>query len=132
MTERGGQDPLIGQTFRGYRIEHPIARGGMGAVYRARDEVLPNVCKVIKVLLPELAANESTRAFVLDRFEREALAVSVLKQDNIVGIHTVGTLDDGQPCMLMDYVEGQTLDDVIRSYKGRVPPYRDHCNAAHG
>ena len=102
---------------------------------RRRDEVLPNVCKVIKVLLPELAANESTRAFVLDRFEREALAVSVLKQDNIVGIHTVGTLDDGQPCMLMDYVEGQTLDDVIRSYKGRVPPYRVMhymCHVARG
>jgi serine/threonine-protein kinase len=90
---------------------------------------------VIKVLLPELAADASIRAFVLDRFEREAFAVSVLKHDNIVGIHTVGTLDDGQPCMLMDYVEGQTLDDVIRSYKGRVPPYRVMhymCHVARG
>jgi serine/threonine protein kinase len=135
MNEGGGQDPRIGQTFRGYRIDHLIARGGMGAVYRARDEALPNVCKVIKVLLPELAVDASTRAFVLDRFEREALAVSVLKHDNIVGIHSIGTLDDGQPCMLMDYVEGQPLDDVIRSYKGRVPPYRVMhymCHVARG
>jgi serine/threonine-protein kinase len=135
MNEGKGQDPLIGRTFRGYRIEWLIARGGMGAVYRARDESLPNVCKVIKVLLPELAADESVRAFVHDRFEREALAVSVLKHDNIAAIHTVGTLDEGQPCMLMDLVEGHTLDEVIRSYKGRVPPYRVMhylCHVARG
>jgi serine/threonine protein kinase len=135
MSTGPGADPVLGLSFRGYRIERAIASGGMGAVYLARDESLPNVCKVIKVLLAELAADESLRAFVVDRFEREALAVSVLRHDNIAAVHAVGKLVNGQPCMLMDFVEGQTLDDVIRSYKGRVPPYRAMhylCHIARG
>jgi eukaryotic-like serine/threonine-protein kinase len=107
MSKGPGADPVLGLSFRGYRIERAIASGGMGAVYLARDESLPNVCKVIKVLLAELAADESLRAFVVDRFEREALAVSVLRHDNIAAVHAVGKLVNGQPCMLMDFVEAR-------------------------
>jgi serine/threonine protein kinase len=128
--------PYVGCTFRGYRIDQLIASGGMGAVYLARDESLPNVRKVIKVLLADSSLSEATRAFVHERFTREALTVSVLDHENIVKVHAVGMLDGtSQPCMLMDYAEGQTLHDYTRTYGGRVPPYRVlplMCHVARG
>ena len=123
MSQVGSFDPLVGRTFRGYRIERLIASGGMGSVYLAREESLANVVKVLKVLLAEAAKDPRTREVMLDRFEREAFAVSVLRHDNIAGIHAYGHLDDGQPCMVMDYVEGQTLHQLV-SAQGRIPPYR--------
>jgi serine/threonine-protein kinase len=129
-------DPLIGCTFRGYRIERLLASGGMGAVYVASDESLPNVRKVVKVLLADPALDAARRAFVHDRFLREALTVSVLHHENIVKVHAVGTLDGTtQPCMLMDYVEGQTLHEYASTFGGRVPPYRVlpiMCHVARG
>ena len=133
MSPVGGFDPLIGRTFRGYRIERLIASGGMGSVYLAREESLRNVLKVVKVLLAE-EWDPRTREALLDRFEREAFAVSVLRHDNIAGIHAYGHLEDGQPCMVMDYVEGKTLHQLA-SAQGRVSPYRVMhymCHVARG
>jgi eukaryotic-like serine/threonine-protein kinase len=128
--------PFIGCTFRGYRIEKLLASGGMGAVYVARDVSLPNVRKVIKTLVVDPSADEWARTFVHDRFLREALTVSALLHENIVKVHAVGVLDGtDQPCMLMDYVEGQTLHDFMSGYGARVPPYRVlplMCHVARG
>ncbi len=116
-------DPLLGAVVRGYRIERLLAAGGMGAVYLARDTTLPNVVKVVKVLLPDMLAHPKMRAVLFDRFEKEGLATSVLRHDNIVAVHAAGQLDNGVPYILMDYVEGRTLQEVLQ-VAGRVPAYR--------
>lgn len=123
-------DPLIGLVWRGFRIERRIAQGGMGAVYLARNVMLPKTLRVLKVLLPEFAGSVETWTSAVDRFRKEALILEELasahgREDfNIVGVHDAGVLDDGRPCMLMDYIVGQTLDEATRVYNGRVPPYR--------
>jgi tRNA A-37 threonylcarbamoyl transferase component Bud32 len=139
-SERADDDglaTLIGRTFRGHRIERLIGAGGMGAVYLVRDETLPNVVKVLKVLLLDPKLDPAMRRFVEERFEREALMVSVLKHDNIVRVHSAGPLDGGGArCILMDYVEGQTLYAAWHAYPDRrIPPYRVFpiiCHIARG
>src|SRR5262245_26069218 len=97
--EHHGSDPLVGRMFHDYRIERPIARGGMGAVYLCRHCELTDVLKVLKVIAselvevpdpsasPEARANaERERAFVADRFEREARAMMQLRHRYIVPI----------------------------------------------
>lgn len=116
-------DPLLGCEVRGYRIERMIAAGGMGAVYLARDTTLPNLVKVVKVLLPDMLLQPRQRAVMFDRFAKEGIANSVLRHDAIVAIHAAGQLDNGIPYILMDYVEGKTLQEVFQT-TGRMPPYR--------
>lgn len=101
-----GNDPLVGRMFHDYRIEQRLAQGGMGAVYVCRHKELPHLRKVLKVIATELietpdpstspsarANAERTRAFVFDRFEREAMAVSRLSHRYIVPIDGIGTVD---------------------------------------
>lgn len=127
MTEGGGADPLIGSLFNNYRIDELLAQGGMGAVYLVRDATLPNIRKVLKVVLPEYANN----AFIRERFLREAEAVSVLKHSNIVGIDAIGALPDGRLCMLIPFLEGKPLDQFIAEHGGRLTPHRVMHISAH-
>jgi serine/threonine-protein kinase len=122
---------LLGQLFRGYRIDARLAQGGMGAVYLVRDPALPNIRKVLKIVLPEFAKN----AVIRERFLREAEAVSRLKHRNIVGIDASGTLEDGQLCMLIPFLDGKSLDAFLREHGGRLPPHRVMhmvCHVARG
>jgi serine/threonine-protein kinase len=120
MTSADASDSLIGRRFYDYRIAKKLAQGGMGAVYLVSHESLPNIRKVLKVVLPEYAQDPAIR----DRFHREAEAVSQLVHPNIVGIDSVGTLDDGQLCMLIPFLEGQPLNEFVREHGRRLPP---HC-----
>ena len=72
-----------------YEILAPIGAGGMGEVYRARDERLKRDV-AIKVLPAELAADADRRS----RFEREARAASGLSHPNILTVYDIGTADD--------------------------------------
>src|SRR5216684_4408853 len=89
-----------------YEILAPIGAGGMGQVYKARDARL-NRDVAIKVL-PERFANEAAR----ERFQREARAASALSHPNICAIYDVGVAE-GQPYLVMELLEGQTLRDRI-------------------
>lgn len=115
----GATDPLIGLTFYDYRIEKKLAQGGMGAVYLLRHKLLPDIRKVLKVILPEYASHLVIR----ERFEREAQAVSQLKHPHIAKIDSVSTIE-GQPCMLIPYLDGKPLDEFIRAHGGRLAPHR--------
>ena len=97
-----------------YTIEGEIGRGGMGVVYRARDERLQRRV-AIKVLPPELAFQQDIR----QRFTREAQTAARLSHPHIVPIHSVG---EGQNLVyfVMGYVDGESLAARIRR-RGPLP-----------
>jgi len=98
---------LIGRTLGHYRIVEKIGEGGMGEVYRARDERLDRDV-AIKVL-PEEVSNTRDR---VRRFEREARAVAKLDHPNILTIHDFGT-DQSVTYAVMELLEGKSLRELI-------------------
>ncbi len=98
-----------------YTIEGEIGRGGMGVVYRARDERLHRRV-AIKVLPPELAFQKDIR----ERFTREAQTAARLSHPHIVPIHDVGE-GTGLVYFVMGYVEGESLAARIKR-RGKLPP----------
>jgi serine/threonine-protein kinase len=100
---------VASQVFTGrYQIVRHLARGGMAEVYLARDLLLDRPV-ALKVLFPEFA---SDRSFV-ERFRREARAAANLNHPNIVSIYDWGE-EDGTYFIVMEYVDGLTLRDLIR------------------
>jgi eukaryotic-like serine/threonine-protein kinase len=101
-------DNLVGRTLgRRYELVSQIARGGMAIVYRAHDRQLDRVVAV-KVPRPEFAGD---RAFS-EQFRREALAAARLSHPNVVAVHDSGE-ERGLPWIVMEYVRGQTLRDLL-------------------
>ena len=91
-----------------YRIEKVIGSGGMGMVYKAMHVFLErNVA--IKVLHPESALDLKTIA----QFKRESQAASALKHPNIVTVYDFAVTDLGEPFLVMDYVDGISLDKLF-------------------
>ncbi len=103
---------LIGHTLGHYRIVEKIGEGGMGEVYRARDERLDRDV-AIKVL-PEVVASDSER---LRRFEREAKAVAALSHSNILEIFDFDTEGD-VTYAVTELLEGETLRQCLRDTGG--------------
>jgi beta-lactam-binding protein with PASTA domain/tRNA A-37 threonylcarbamoyl transferase component Bud32 len=107
---------LVGQVFSNrYRIEREIAHGGMAEVYLARDESLDRLV-ALKALFPEYAREPS----FVERFRREAQAAANLNHPNIVAIYDWGQ-ESGTYFIVMEYVEGRSLRDLIRS-EGALDP----------
>jgi serine/threonine-protein kinase len=98
-----------------YTIEGEIGRGGMGVVFRARDERLQRRV-AIKVLPPELAYQKEIR----ERFAREAQTAARLSHPHIVPIHDVGE-GNGLVYFIMGLVEGESLGARIKR-RGKLPP----------
>jgi predicted Ser/Thr protein kinase len=97
-------------------ILKPLAKGGMGLVYLARDPALKRLV-VVKVLAPALAMNDRARA----RFKREAESAAAVAHPNVVGIFEVGELPrTGTSYMVMQFVEGPTLSEAFPN--GTVAP----------
>ena len=100
---------MASQVFTGrYQMVRQLARGGMAEVYLARDLLLDRPV-ALKVLFPEFS---SDRSFV-ERFRREARAAANLNHPNIVSIFDWGE-EDGTYFIVMEFVDGRTLRDVIR------------------
>jgi beta-lactam-binding protein with PASTA domain/tRNA A-37 threonylcarbamoyl transferase component Bud32 len=98
-----------------YEVIRALARGGMAEVYLARDQLLDRPVAV-KVLFPEYAREAS----FVERFRREAQAAANLSHPNIVAIYDWGQ-EESTYFIVMEYVDGQSLRDLIHS-RGRVSP----------
>lgn len=110
-------DPLPGAVLDGrYRVDAPIATGGMSTVYRGLDVRLDRPVAV-KVMDPRYSGDEQ----FLTRFRREARAVARLKDSGLVAVYDQG-IDGQYPFLVMELVEGGTLRELLRE-RGPMPPH---------
>ncbi|RYG73786.1 serine/threonine protein kinase [bacterium] len=105
---------MIGSQIGSYRIEKLLGEGGMGTVYLATDNIQRQVA--VKALRPQLTHDENR----LDRFRSEAVALGRLHHPNIASLFHLLEENDNL-YMVMEFVDGQTLDDLI-SQNGALPP----------
>ncbi|HKG14904.1 MAG TPA: serine/threonine-protein kinase [Pyrinomonadaceae bacterium] len=127
---------IVGRVIDGkYQVESFIAQGGMGAVYRARHILLGDQV-VIKTLRPEMRGNSEW----LKRFQREGKAARAFRHPNSVTVYDLSAGTDGLIYMVMEYVEGHTLDRELKR-RGRfspqdalavLEPVADVLDSAHG
>jgi serine/threonine protein kinase/tetratricopeptide (TPR) repeat protein len=108
--------PAVGMRFGRYELLERLGAGGMGEVFRARDQDLQR--DVAIKFLPERFASDADR---LARFAQEARAASSLNHPNIVTIHEIGQTS-GLPYIVMEFVDGQTLRRFVRDRP--LPPRR--------
>jgi serine/threonine protein kinase len=108
---------LVGKALDGqYQIEALLGKGGMGAVYRARHILLGDRV-AIKVLPPEMRSNTEW----LRRFQREGQAARRFRHPNAVTVYDLRTSADGTIYLVMEYVEGNTLDVELKK-RGKFSP----------
>jgi tRNA A-37 threonylcarbamoyl transferase component Bud32 len=106
-----------GQTVGNYRILARIGTGGMGAVYLAEHPLIGKRV-ALKAIHRELSGNRE----VISRFFNEARAVNKIGNEHIVEIHDFGQAPGGEHFFIMEYLEGQTLAQVLERERGlRVP-----------
>jgi eukaryotic-like serine/threonine-protein kinase len=99
-----------------YVLRGEIGRGGMATVHRARDEVLDR-----DVAVKLLHAHLATDPAFLDRFRREARAAAALNHPNVVTVHDWGETNDEGAFLVLQYVDGCSLREVLRR-RGRLSP----------
>src|SRR5580698_3933925 len=99
----------VGAQLGPYRIEEQIGRGGMGEVFRATD-----------TRLHRTVAIKTSLVHFTERFQREARAIAALNHPHIATLYDVGSSPEGLGYLVLEYVEGPTLAELID--KGRMAP----------
>jgi serine/threonine protein kinase len=114
--------PMTGRVIAGrYNLQHPIGRGAMGVVWRARDQLLDRDVAVKEVVISALiGADERRNAY--QRTLREARTAARLSHRGVVAVYDVAE-EDGRPWIVMELVPSQSLDQVL-VVEGRLPPAR--------
>lgn len=98
---------MIGKNISHYKILEKLGQGGMGVVYKAEDIKLDRLV-ALKFLPSQLATDENDKA----RFLQEAKAASAINHPNVCVIHDIQECD-GELFIVMEYVEGKTLREII-------------------
>jgi serine/threonine protein kinase/tetratricopeptide (TPR) repeat protein len=102
-------DPGVGSIIEEkYEILEVLGGGGMGVVYKAKH-LLMHRTVAIKMLLPEVVASD----IALARFQQEAQAASSLSHPNILAVFDFGQTADGKPYLVMDFLEGKSLSEIL-------------------
>src|SRR5687768_1543702 len=110
------RDSLSGKQLGDYKVLRLIGAGGMGEVYAGEQPVIGKKV-AIKVLKAEIAANpENVR-----RMLAEARSVNAIRHRGIVDIFNFGSLPDGRPYLVMEYLEGASLEAIIKK-RGALAP----------
>ncbi len=100
-----------------YHLECRLGQGGMGVVYRARHAYL-KTSHAIKIILPDLVGNDPE---LVTRFRQEALAAAAIRHQNVVGVSDYGVAQGTMPFLVMEYVEGESLHDLLDREKRLAP-----------
>ena len=109
------QDPLIGQVLDGrYAITRRLGTGGMGAVYEARQQRLGR-----DVAIKTIHAHLASKAIVIERFRREAMAAASAGSPHIVDVYDLGVMPGGAPYMVMELIAGADLRTHVETH-GRL------------
>ncbi|MET9680286.1 serine/threonine-protein kinase [Streptomyces coeruleorubidus] len=107
------QDPGAGRLIAGrYRLIAKLGHGGMGTVWRAKDETVDREVAVKEPRVPEHLP-ERERANAFERMRREARAAARLDHPAVVGVHDVAVVE-GQPWIVMELVQGRSLGDALQ------------------
>ncbi|MFD7643212.1 protein kinase [Kitasatospora sp. NPDC059795] len=115
----GAQDQSTGRLLAGrYALGERLGRGGMGTVWRARDEMLDREVAVKELTVSHLS--EEDLEILQSRMKREARAAARIKHPGVITIHDV-LEQDGRPWIVMELVDGRALSDVI-SQDGALTP----------
>src|SRR5437773_7970341 len=100
---------------RRYRLEKRLGRGAMGQVYLARDENLLTRRVAVKTIRPDVLSDEDLQeGEAIARFEREARTAASIQHPNVIDVTDFGKSDDGVFFLVMEYVEGESLYQLLR------------------
>lgn len=100
-----------------YHLECRLGQGGMGVVYKARHAYLKTQL-AIKIILPDLVGNDPQ---LVTRFRQEALAAAAIRHQNVVAVTDYGVVNGTLPFLVMEYVEGESLHDLLAREKSLHP-----------
>jgi len=124
------KDELIGTVLNDrYRVLVEVGRGGMSIVYKGVHEMMDRT-----VAIKMLQSQHVTDQLSIKRFQQEAQAASHLQHPNIITVYDCGVVATGQPYIVMDFLEGDSLTDIIKSgnhltYQRVVPIFIQACEA---
>lgn len=102
-----------------YQLEKRLGQGGMGVVFKARHIFL-KTAHAIKVILPDLVGNDP---MLVTRFRQEALAAAAIRHPNIIAVTDFGVARGTMPFLVMEFVQGKSLHDILVAEKC-LPPSR--------
>ncbi len=100
-----------------YILEQRLGKGGMGSVYKAKHKFLKTL-HAVKIISPEVVKDDAT---LLIRFRQEAILAASIHHPNVVAVTDFGVTNEETPFLVMEYIEGISLDDFLRKEKRLSP-----------